>query len=130
MKKIFENNKLIAIFIPRPVNKNKTKFYTDGNENLQAGRVIKKKSEMILPHKHTPKQRIIKDTSEFLYFEKGSAEICVYNKKNKIIHKLILKKGDAIIFFDCGHSLKILNDCSIFEVKQGPYQKINEKTFI
>ena len=94
MKKIFENNKLIAIFIPRPLNANKTKFYTDGSENLQVGRVIKKKSDIILPHKHTPKQRKINNTSEFLYFEKGSAEVNGYDKKNEIIPKFILKKGD------------------------------------
>lgn len=130
MKKIFENKKIIAIVIPRPKKNNKTNFYTDGSENLQVGRVIKKKSDIILPHKHTPKTRKIKNTSEFLYFEKGSAEVSVYNKSDKIIQKFILKKGDAILFFDCGHSLKILTECSIFEVKQGPYQKLNEKTFI
>ena len=48
-------------------------------------------------------------------------------KKKKYLLSKILNKNDIIIFVDGGHGFEILQNAKIIEVKQGPYNEVNDK---
>ncbi len=77
---------------------------------------------MIKDHIHRQDIKYKVDTTqEFLYIEKGKVRVNLYNSKWKEIKKVILGAGDFVLFVSGGHGLKVLEDCRIIEIKQGPY---------
>ena len=46
------------------------------------------------------------------------------NHINKVLRK---KEGDIIFLHESHHGFKIIKDCSIIEIKQGPYIKLADK---
>ena len=51
----------------------------------------------------------------------------IYSNKKKYLFSKILKKDDILILIKGGRGFKILEPCSIIEVKQGPYSKSQDK---
>jgi len=39
----------------------------------------------------------------------------------------LLKKGDIIFLHESHHGFKVIKDCSIIEIKQGPYLRLADK---
>ena len=76
---------------------------------------------MLLNHIFIEKKRIINYCTEVLIIKKGKLKVIFYNSKGKNIGKSkILNKDDLIILFKDGHGFKVIKDCKIIEVKQGP----------
>lgn len=97
-------------------------FLTPHNYTLQLGLIEHSAGKLIRDHIHRQDIKYKVDTTqEFLYIEKGKVRITLYNNHWQKIKAVILKKGDFILFVSGGHGLKILSECRIIEIKQGPY---------
>ena len=55
------------------------------------------------------------------HVKKGKGTFLIYSIKKDIFIKKIINKGDFILIGECGHSLKMLENSELIEVKQGPY---------
>ena len=66
-------------------------------------------------------------TSEVLFIQKGLLRVDFYGDKMKYFQSRVLKKGDIIFLHESNHGFKMLKDCSIIEIKQGPYIKLVDK---
>ena len=53
--------------------------------------------------------------------QKGKVRVDLYSDKKKIIRKIILNKGDAIVLKHGIHAIKVLEDMQCISVKQGPF---------
>ena len=53
--------------------------------------------------------------------QKGKVRVDLYSDSKKLIRKVILKKGDAIILIHGIHAIKVLEDMQCVSVKQGPF---------
>ena len=53
--------------------------------------------------------------------QKGKVRVDLYTDKKKIIKKIILNKGDAIVLKHGIHAIKVLEDMQCISVKQGPF---------
>ena len=51
-----------------------------------------------------------------------------YDDEQNYLESRILYKGDVILLSFGGHGFKMLDDCEIIEVKQGPYAGELDKT--
>lgn len=116
----YKNNTL-AIHFKHQKEMEGIKFLTPTNYPLQIGLMEYKEGKEVPPHIHRDLKYNVNTTQEFLYIEKGSADIVIFNKKWEEIEKLTLKKSDFILFVSGGHSVKINKKTRILEIKQGPY---------
>ena len=49
-------------------------------------------------------------------------------RKKKYLVSKILNKGDVILLSEGGHGFRVIEECEMYEVKQGPYDETNDKT--
>jgi hypothetical protein len=45
-----------------------------------------------------------------------------------LVRSELLRAGDLIVFLAGGHGFRLLEDCVMLEIKQGPYSGVDEKT--
>ena len=128
IQKIFDKKKLIALIVrPSKIKKKGPNFVTPDNFTQQLGVINYPKNHYITPHTHRVFLRQVKRTSEVLLINKGVLRTDFYNKKKKYLFSKILKKGDIIFLHESSHGFKVLKNCSITEIKQGPYIKLADK---
>ena len=119
---IKHKDQTIALIFRHSIKADGVKFLTPVDYTLQLGLIEHQKGHVIKDHIH--RQDItykVDTTQEFLYIEKGRVFIKLYSNHWKPVGEVILKAGDFILFVSGGHGLKILQDCRIIEIKQGPY---------
>jgi len=114
--------KVLAIVFRKRLKANGVKFLTPHTFTLQLGLIEHSKGKIVREHKHpTSIHYKVDTTQEFLYIEKGKIKISLYSDDWKLIKKVMLSSGDFILFVSGGHGLKVIDDCRIIEIKQGPY---------
>ena len=128
IQKIFDKKKLIALIVKAgKINKKGPNFVTPNNFTQQLGVINYPRNHFIKPHTHKKFLRKVHHTSEVLIIQKGIIRTDFYNSKKKYIFSKILKRGDIIFLHESHHGFKIIKDCSIVEIKQGPYIKLIDK---
>ena len=85
-----------------------------------------KSQTYIKPHTHKNYLRKIKKTTEILLIKKGSLRVDFYSKRKYLFSKVV-NKGKILILLEGSHGFKILKNCSMLEVKQGPYNPKKDK---
>ncbi len=123
IKKIIHNNVIYAIIIAKKYSKKGIKFFTPNNFSQQLGYINYKKGHEIVPHYHKKVTKIVKQTNEVLFIKKGKIRIDFFEGriKKKYFGSKILKEGDTILIANGGHGFKVLENCEMIEVKQGPF---------
>jgi len=128
IEKIFDKKILIALIVkPKKIKKKGANFVTPNIFTQQLGVINYPKNHFITPHTHKKYTRKIQRTSEVLLIQKGILRTDFYNNKKKYIFSKILKEGDIIFLHASHHGFKIIKDCSIIEIKQGPYIQLADK---
>jgi oxalate decarboxylase/phosphoglucose isomerase-like protein (cupin superfamily) len=95
----------------------------------QVGLMSRPSGYLVPSHVHNEVLREIKLTQEVLMIRKGRCEVTLYEEDSEPT-RIELGIGDVILLAFGGHSIRMLEDCEILEVKQGPYLGPNDKTFI
>ena len=121
---------LIAIIIRRKASTEGVEFFTPPDFSQQVGLLGHKKGSFIKPHVHKIVHRKVAITQEVLHVKKGKIAVLLYDETKKRIATRILKSGDTIILASAGHGIKVLQECLILEVKQGPYAGVDDKEYI
>ena len=112
-----------AIIISKKFSKKGINFFTPPGFSQQLGYINYKKNHEIIPHYHKKVNRIVNQTNEVLFIKKGKIRIDFFSgkTKKKYFGSKILKSGDTILIAAGGHGFKVINDCEMIEVKQGPF---------
>lgn len=118
---IIYNKKHYAEVIRSRLKKNQTTFLSPAKSSFQFGILSHKKGFVEPPHYHRPFKRVIKDLQQMFIVQKGKVRVDLYSDKKKIIRKIILNKGDAIVLKHGIHAIKVLEDMQCISVKQGPF---------
>ena len=127
MIEIIKYKHFIFGYIIRYKKKGGVNFLTPAKLNHQVGFLKHKKNHEIIPHLHLINKRKINYTSEVLIIQKGKIRIDLYNSKKKYLFSKIAKKNDIVILIKGAHGFKILNNCEILEIKQGPFNDKEDK---
>lgn len=96
-------------------------FVTPPDYPLQVGVLNHPSGSEIKPHIHRDIVYEVNTTQEFIYVEHGHVEITLYTDDWTEVERSVLGDGDFVLFVRGGHSLKVLDDARMVEVKQGPY---------
>ena len=121
IKLIKYKKKILGLIISHKQSKNKVNFYTPNSFTQQVGFISHNKGTYIKPHTHTKFLRKIYKTSEVLYVKKGKIRVDFYLSKKKYLFSKIVTKNKILILLEGSHGFKILKNCSIIEIKQGPF---------
>ncbi len=128
LEKVFDKKKLIALIVKaKKLTKKGPNFVTPVNFTQQLGVINYPRGHFIAPHTHKRYVRKVTRTSEVLIIQKGILRTDFYNDKKKYMFSKNLKEGDIIFLHESHHGFKIIKDCSIIEIKQGPYIKLADK---
>jgi hypothetical protein len=109
-----------------------TSFFSPPVSSFQFGLLAHKKGFVEPPHYHRHFKRVINDLQQMFLVQKGIVQVDLYSDDKKLIRKIILKKGDAIVLAYGIHAIKVLKDMQCISVKQGPFlgpifDKVNVK---
>ncbi len=118
-----------AIVIRGSAKADKIEFYSPEDFPQQIGLMTRPKGYVVAGHVHNEVLRQITLTQEVLMIRSGRCEVTLLNPNSEKI-QIELVTGDVILLASGGHSIRMLDDTEILEVKQGPYLGPDDKTFI
>jgi len=128
LKKITYKKKLFAIIVhEKHFFKSGVNFVTPNSAALQLGFINHKSNHYIKPHTHYYNLRQIKKTSEILLIKKGSLRVDFYQNNKKYLFSKVVTKNQILILMDGSHGFKVIKNCFIIEVKQGPFSQHLDK---
>ena len=128
IKKVIYKKKILAIIInSNNFRKKGVHFVSPNNFTKQVGIINYQTNHSIKPHTHKKYLRKIYRTSEVLFIKKGLIRVDFYKDNKKYLFSKILKKNYIIVLHAGSHGFKVLKDCSIIEIKQGPFVKTLDK---
>jgi cupin fold WbuC family metalloprotein len=124
-----EENKVYAIIIRKEFNQPGVNFFTPEEFSQQLGILIHKKGKKVNRHRHKLIPRKITSTQEVLLIVEGKLKVDLFNDEGKALKSIVMTPGSTILLARGGHSIEILEDSKIIEVKQGPYAGYDDKEF-
>lgn len=124
MKSIYSNldSQLICTYIQKhEISSYRTDLSAE-NEILQSCARKLQDDVFVAAHKHLPIKRTIIGTQEAWVIIEGKVLATIYDKDDSELTTVELLSGSCMIFFDGGHSLRVLENNTLFyEFKNGPY---------
>lgn len=118
---IIYKKKHYAEVIRSSLKSKSTVFFSPERSSFQFGLLAHKKGYREKPHYHRKFSRTIKDLQQMFVVQMGKVRVDLFSDDKKLIKKIILKKGDAIVLIDGIHSIVVLEDMQCISVKQGPF---------
>ena len=106
---------------------NSIKFFTNESFSQQLGYMNRPKGHKIPPHKHRKNVRKVYHTQEVLFLKKGLVRVNFYHQSKKYFKSKLIKTGDIVLLAFGGHGFDIIKSSELYEVKQGPYNKLKDK---
>jgi hypothetical protein len=104
-----------------------TTFVTPDSETLQLGFVVYPAGGEVARHVHRPLVRELTGTAEALVVREGRCELDVYDDDRRLVATRELRQGDVVLIVGGGHGIRLLEPTILLEVKQGPYNGLDEK---
>ena len=128
IEKVYYKKRLLALIVRRQFRKKKgINFFTPKETTQQFGYMKHKKGHIVKPHRHNKRLTKIIRTTEVILLLKGSLRADFYNEKKKYLFSKIIKANDIITLIQGSHGFKTIEPLEMLEVKQGPFQKNNDK---
>ena len=85
------------------------------------------KGQVVPAHRHLPQDRRTTNTQESWVVLKGSVRARFFDLDSSFLCERDIHAGDVVAFYRGGHSLKVLEDNTLFyEFKNGPYNGVKQ----
>lgn len=126
MKKYYYKKTLIGIRISKFLKGSVPQ--TDADEPVGILTFNHPKGSHFPAHTHQPIKRTTSHLEECFVIKKGKLKIRLYGPDKRYFKTIFLKSGEAFLTVGGGHEITVLENCEMFEVKNGPYK--NDKAFI
>lgn len=117
----------VALIIRAEFDQPGIHFFTPTNFSQQVATMKHPKSHKIAAHVHNLLLRQVLYTQEVLIIKRGKVKVNLYSSSQEFIDTIILETGDLILLCGGGHSIEMLEETSMIEVKQGPYAGNDDK---
>lgn len=124
---VSHDDKILAHIIRSQARAEKTTFVTDPADAFQLGFIVYPKGGRVPNHFHKPISRNINTTSEAILVRTGCCELDLFSDPQTFVATVSLNPGDIVLLLSGGHGFRMMEDCVLLEVKQGPYSGVDEK---
>ena len=121
IEEIRDGDRPLAIILRAEYEPQSIEFLTTNDQSLQLGVMRRPRGHVIAPHIHKPVPRTVRYTYEALFIVRGRVEVTFFNERRAVVTKRELRQGDCVMLMTGGHGFRVLEDCKMIEVKQGPY---------
>ena len=91
------------------------------DEILQVSTMSLKQGRRVNPHKHVATARQTIGTQECWVVLSGQVEVQLFDLDDTTIDTFVLEAGECMTTYRGGHTLEVLDDAVIVEIKNGPY---------
>ena len=118
----------IALIIRAGYDQPGIQFFTPANFSQQVASMRHPAGHKVAAHVHNLQLRQVLYTQEVLFLKRGQVKVNLYSSGREFIGSRIIGAGDLILLCGGGHSLEMLEESSMIEVKQGPYAGDADKT--
>lgn len=118
----------IALIIRADYEETGIHFFTPANFSQQVAYMKHSQGHKIAAHVHNLHVRQVLYTQEVLLIRCGKVKVNLFASDKTPIGDCILNKGDLILLCGGGHSIEMLEETSMIEIKQGPYAGEGDKT--
>jgi len=126
IERIEHEGKLHALIIRNTFEPENVQFVTPPDNPLQLGVMKRGPDNAVKPHIHKKTKKIITIIQEILVIQRGKVIARFYDEQNSEFASRELLAGDTILLVDGGHGFEFLDDTKLIEIKQGPYDGINQ----
>ena len=126
VEEIVHDGMLLAIIINSGYKKEGIEFFTPSHFSQQLAYMKRAKGYKVEAHSHKILERKVFLTQEVLVIKSGKINVMLFENNENFVAQRILTTGDIILMAQGGHSIEMLEDTEIIEVKQGPYTE-NDK---
>lgn len=128
IEKIEHAGCLFALIVRHTYDKAGITFFTPGELSQQLGYMRHPVGKIIEPHVHNPVRREVHYTQETLFIKRGALRADFYDSQQTYLESRILEAGDVLLLIQGGHGFEVLEEVSMFEIKQGPYAGDHDTT--
>jgi hypothetical protein len=118
----------IALIIRSDYDQPGIQFFTPSNFSQQVAFMSHPAGHKVAAHVHNLQMRQVLYTQEVLFLRRGKVKVNLYSSAREPIGSRVLNAGDLILLCGGGHSVEMLEESSMIEVKQGPYTGEADKT--
>jgi hypothetical protein len=95
---------------------------SESSDSLQVMAMNLPAGKKVVAHSHdNAKPKTIENTQECWIVLDGGVNVTIYDIDDTELQSLYLKTGDVYLTIKGGHSLEVLKDTKLIEVKNGPY---------
>ncbi len=126
-EEIIYNGQMYALIVRKDFSAKGLKFFTPNELSQQLAYMNHPAGHIIDPHIHKMVKREVHYTQEVLFIRKGILKVVFFNEEKEEFAQSLLYEGDVLLLVKGGHGFEIIEDCEVFEVKQGPYAGDNDK---
>ena len=126
-EEIVNDGKLYGLIIRKDFESDGLTFFTPGEFSQQLAYMKHPQGHVIDPHIHNEVKREVCNTQEVLFIRKGCLRVTFFDLQQNEFAVRDLYGGDVLLLVQGGHGFEILQECEMFEVKQGPYAGEDDK---
>ena len=128
VEEIKDGDTIIAVILRASFCEPGVHFFSQDHFSQQLGFIRYPTDHVIAPHVHNQLSREVMYTQETLFIRDGSVRVDLYRDDRTFLTQRVLSAGDTILLSTGGHGFTVLEECSMIEVKQGPYAGDGDKT--
>lgn len=128
VEEIRDGGTIVAVIVRASFDEPGVHFFSEDRFSQQLGSIQYPSGHSILPHVHNPVPREVMYTQETLFIRSGRVHVDLYRSDRTWLTSRELGPGDVILLATGGHGFEIIEECSMIEVKQGPYAGDGDKT--
>lgn len=128
VEEIRDGDTIIAVIIRSSFDEPGVHFFSQPDFSQQLGSIRYPAGHSIVPHVHNRVSREVMYTQETLFIRSGRVRADLYRDDRSFLVSRELGPGDVILLSTGGHGFEVIEECSMIEVKQGPYAGEGDKT--
>jgi len=128
LEEIRDGEQIIALVVRSSFTAPGVTFFSRPEFSQQLGFIRYPTGHAIIPHVHNGVSREVMYTQETLFIRSGRCRVDLFRDDRTPLTSRELGAGDVILLAAGGHGFEILEECSMIEVKQGPYTGDGDKT--
>ena len=128
VKRVEKNGLQYAIIIKREFDADGIHFFTPDEYSQQLAYMKRPKGHIIQEHYHNPVPREVVYAQEVLLIKSGKVRVDFYDTDQVYFGNEVLEQGDVILLATGGHGFEMLEESEMIEIKQGPYNGVEDKT--
>lgn len=117
----------LATVVKTPKFLDRVNFVTSQDDFMQFAIMNRPTEEKIVAHRHLSRERKVSQTQEVLIILEGRLRVDFYDTTDTYLVSDALSAGNAVILHAGGHGFEVLEDCKLYEVKQGPFSPSVDK---